>query len=141
MENRWEPHIRKYEENTPQVQYKLFCEIEKEMEGVRKCHKFQPMWDNLDYLARSLPILCIVAWSIILVISLASKTNAPTQGSRRRRIKAAVSVQSPRPPRLSPHVRLYEEAMGGLEQTMKLESLFSLAIALSTAFFNDAKSV
>jgi hypothetical protein len=73
LEDRWEPHIRKYEENTPQVQYKLFCEIQKEKERVRKCNKLRPRWDNLDYLSRSLPILCIAAWFIILVISLACK--------------------------------------------------------------------
>ena len=67
LTDRWEKHIRTYEESTPQGTYRLFCEIKKEEDSKGS---IQRKWDNLDYLSRALPILCMVAW-IILGIWLA----------------------------------------------------------------------
>ena len=70
LTGRWERHIRIYEENTHEVKYKLFCEVKKEEDS--KC-SLQRAWDNLDVLARGLPLLCIVAWIIIYTMSLTCK--------------------------------------------------------------------
>ncbi|MDP2157987.1 MAG: hypothetical protein Q8K68_09795 [Nitrospirota bacterium] len=64
LTGRWERHIRTYEENTHEVKYKLFCEVKKE-EDIKS--NLLRAWDNLDVLARGLPILCLVAWVNIYV--------------------------------------------------------------------------
>ena len=67
LTGRWERHIRNYEKNTPEVKYRLFCEIENE-KGIKT--KWRTMWDNLDVLSRGLPILCMVSWIVIFIYHL-----------------------------------------------------------------------
>lgn len=64
LTERWERHIRTYEENTHEVKYKLFCEVKKE-EDIKS--NLLREWDNLDVPARGLPLLCLVAWVNIYV--------------------------------------------------------------------------
>jgi hypothetical protein len=71
LTDRWERHIRSYEESTNEVKYKLFCEVKKE-EGNKS--KIKRAWDNLDIIAPGLPILCMVAWIVILTAYLACKS-------------------------------------------------------------------
>ena len=71
LTGRRERHIRTYEENTHEVKYKLFCEVKKEEDSKSNLRR---AWDNLDVLARGLPMLCIVAWIIIFTVSLTCKS-------------------------------------------------------------------
>jgi hypothetical protein len=67
--NRWERHIRAYEDCTPEVKYKLFT-IHSAEEALKSAA--QSSWDNLTDLAAALPALCIIVWIVILTISIIS---------------------------------------------------------------------
>lgn len=65
---RWEKYIRRYErrfldDNTALRPIKLFAQVkEKEKKKSWMCRK----WDNLDLLAWTIPIVCMIAWGGVI---------------------------------------------------------------------------
>jgi len=60
--NRWEKHIRKYEKCLDDQCIQLFTKV-KEKENSKKW--FKRNWDNINFFAWSLPVICMVGWFII----------------------------------------------------------------------------
>jgi len=59
---RWDKHIREYEKEVLPGNYNLFEKVEAEEEAKKGLHKH---WDNLNILARVIPILLMVGWLLI----------------------------------------------------------------------------
>lgn len=67
LTDRWDSHLRTYEKIIiGREEHRLFCKVAQDEE--KKC-KLMRMWDNLDILARGLPVLCMLVWGLVWVRS------------------------------------------------------------------------